>query len=45
MIKKILLVVLLALFLLILSNCQTVQGVGRDIQWTGQKGAEVLDGM
>ena len=45
MLKKFLLVILLALFLLFLSNCQTVQGVGRDIQWTGQKSAEMLDGM
>ena len=45
MLKKILLIVLLALFLLLLTNCQTVQGVGRDIQWTGQKTEEMLQGM
>ena len=33
-----------AFFLLFLTNCQTVQGVGGDIKWTGQKGAEVFEG-
>jgi predicted small secreted protein len=45
MIKKILLAMLLALFLLILSSCQTVQGVGRDIEGIGQRTALMLDGM
>jgi predicted small secreted protein len=45
MLKKILLIILLALFLLVMSNCQTVQGFGRDIEWTSQKSAELLEGM
>jgi predicted small secreted protein len=38
-----LLVAVLAVLFFSLTGCQTVQGVGRDIEWIGQKGAEVLD--
>ncbi len=41
--KKILLIFAL-LTLLFVASCQTVQGIGGDIQWMGEKGAEVLGG-
>ncbi|MHC4241001.1 MAG: entericidin A/B family lipoprotein [Planctomycetota bacterium] len=43
MIKKIILG--LALFFLVfsLASCQTVQGIGNDITWMGQAGAEILE--
>ncbi|MDD5327597.1 MAG: hypothetical protein PHY02_07260 [Phycisphaerae bacterium] len=44
MIKKIILCVILIVLCLSLVGCQTVAGVGGDIQWTGQKGAEILGG-
>lgn len=43
MLRKMLLVAVLAVLFFSLTGCQTVQGVGRDIEWIGQKGAEVLD--
>jgi predicted small secreted protein len=45
MFRKLLLIILLAILLLALTGCQTVQGVGGDIKWTGQKSAEVLEGL
>ena len=44
MIKKILLIALLLSFCISVIGCQTVQGVGEDIKWTGEKGEEVLEG-
>ena len=44
MVKKALLLVALAILLLSLISCQTVQGIGGDIKWTGEKGAEILEG-
>ena len=43
MVKKIILG--LALFILVfsLASCQTVQGIGHDITWMGQAGADVLE--
>jgi len=40
-------VLLITLLILtgLLAGCQTVQGFGKDIEWTGQKGAEVLGGQ
>ncbi len=43
MVKKIILYVIL-IILSFSSISQTVQGIGGDIKWTGQKGAEVLGG-
>jgi predicted small secreted protein len=42
MVRKILLVVLLILAIYSLAGCQTIKGVGRDIEWTGEKGAELV---
>lgn len=44
MAKKIILYVILIVLGIWLTSCQTIQGVGGDIQWTAQKSAEVLDG-
>jgi len=44
MLKRIVLATVLIALILTLAGCQTVQGVGKDIEWTGQKGAEVLGG-
>ncbi len=43
MMCKILLVFALILVIFAVSGCQTVQGIGQDITWTGQAGAEVID--
>lgn len=43
MLRKMLLVAVLAVLFFSLIGCQTVQGVGRDIEWIGQKGAETVD--
>jgi len=43
MAKKILLVAVLFLMTFLLVGCQTVQGLGRDITWTGEAVAEVLE--
>jgi len=44
MLKKLLLIVLLVLLSVSLISCQTVQGLGGDIQWTGEKTAELMGG-
>ena len=45
MLKKTCLVLLLVLIVFSLTGCGTVQGMGEDIQWMGEKGAEVIDPM
>lgn len=42
MAKKVLALILL-LVAFALAGCQTVQGLGEDIKWTGEKGAEALE--
>ena len=42
MVRKVLLVIVLIVVSFSLIGCQTVQGLGEDIKWTGEKGAEVL---
>ncbi len=37
MLKKALLAALLIMLLFSLTGCQTIQGLGRDIEWVGQK--------
>ena len=44
MIKKLLLIIVLIAMAISIIGCQTVQGVGGDIKWTGQKSAEILEG-
>jgi predicted small secreted protein len=43
MLTKILIAVMLIFVAFYFTGCQTVQGVGRDITWTGRAGAEVID--
>jgi len=43
MVRKALLAVVLIVMMFSLIGCQTVQGLGEDIKWTGEKGAEILD--
>lgn len=43
MLKRVLLLAALVVFLFTLLGCQTVQGFGEDIKWTGEKGAEILE--
>ncbi len=43
MVRKVLLVLALVVVVFSLVGCQTVQGLGEDIKWTGEKAAEVVD--
>ena len=43
MAKKVLLMVALIVLVFSLIGCQTVQGLGGDITWIGEKGAELLE--
>ena len=43
MIRKVFLVMVLIMMLFSLVSCQTVHGVGGDIQWIGEKGTEILE--
>jgi predicted small secreted protein len=45
MLKKLVLLIMLFILTVLLAGCNTVQGIGKDIQWTGQKGAEVIGGQ
>ena len=44
MVKKTILWITLAVLALVIGGCQTVQGVGGDIQWLGAEGAALLEG-
>jgi predicted small secreted protein len=44
MFRTIILALVLIALIAVLVGCNTVQGLGKDIEWTGQKGAEVLSG-
>jgi predicted small secreted protein len=43
MMKKTLFVAVLILILFSLVNCQTVQGIGADIQWISEKGEQAIE--
>ena len=43
MIRKILLVLALAAALFAVVGCNTVRGMGRDIEWVGEKGSEIVN--
>ena len=43
MAKKTLVVIVLIILSLSLLGCQTVQGIGKDITWSGEKGAEIME--
>jgi predicted small secreted protein len=42
MAKRVFLLLTLIACILLLVGCQTVQGLGEDIRWTGEKGAELV---
>jgi predicted small secreted protein len=44
MIKRIILCATLIILSFSLIGCQTIQGLGGDIKWTGEKGAELMGG-
>jgi predicted small secreted protein len=44
MFRRIILALVLTALVAVLAGCNTVEGLGKDIEWTGQKGAEVLSG-
>jgi predicted small secreted protein len=43
MVRKVLLVLALVVLVFSLIGCQTVQGLGEDIKWVGEKGSELVD--
>ena len=43
MIRKVLLVLALVVVVFSLVGCNTVQGLGEDITWVGEKGSEIVD--
>jgi len=43
MVRRVLLIIALIVVVFSLIGCQTVQGLGGDIKWTGEKGAEILE--
>jgi predicted small secreted protein len=45
MLKKLVLLTMMLILTVFLVGCNTVQGIGKDIEWTGQKGAEVIGGQ
>jgi predicted small secreted protein len=44
MLKRLVLLIILIVLLVVSVGCNTVQGVGKDIEWTGEKGAEIIGG-
>jgi len=43
MMRKVLFVAVLIVMVFSLVSCQTVQGIGADIQWVGEKGEEAIE--
>ncbi len=43
MVKKVLFLIALIAVVFLSVGCQTVKGLGEDITWTGEKGAEILE--
>ena len=43
MVRKVLLVLALVVVVFSLVGCNTIQGMGEDIKWTGEKAAEIVD--
>jgi predicted small secreted protein len=41
--RKVLIVAVLIMMLFSLMSCQTVQGIGKDIQWVGEKGEQAIE--
>lgn len=45
MVRKIFLWIILVFITVSLVGCQTIQGVGRDLEWLGEKTTEVAGGF
>lgn len=43
MMRKVLIAAVLILMLFSLVSCRTVQGIGKDIQWIGEKGEQAIE--
>jgi predicted small secreted protein len=43
MFRKVFIVAVLVVILFSLVSCQTVQGIGKDIQWIGEKGEKAIE--
>jgi predicted small secreted protein len=43
MMRKVLLVAVLVIMSFSLVSCRTVQGIGKDIQWIGEKGEQAIE--
>ena len=43
MVRKAFLVVALVIIVFSLAGCHTVQGLGEDIKWIGEKGKEIVE--
>ena len=43
MMRKVLILAVLVVMLFSLVSCQTVQGIGKDIQWIGEKGEQAIE--
>jgi predicted small secreted protein len=44
MLKKILLTMILTGFIFVLAGCRTFEGLGEDVEWTGEKIQEAAGG-
>ena len=43
MVKKVILAIALIAMVFMLVSCQTIKGIGADIQWIGEKGEEAVE--
>ncbi|NIM15853.1 MAG: entericidin [Candidatus Aminicenantes bacterium] len=43
MVRRVILVLALVGVVFSLVGCQTIQGLGQDIKWIGEKGSEIVD--
>jgi len=43
MFRKVIIVLALILTVFSLTGCQTVKGIGKDIQWVGEKGEQAIE--
>lgn len=43
MLQKVILALILAVFLFSLAGCQTIEGLGRDIEWVGEQTGNAVE--
>jgi predicted small secreted protein len=43
MVRKIIIVLALIITVVSFAGCKTVQGIGKDIQWIGEKGEQAIE--